>query len=245
VDWLSQFTAHAVHTVTAGNLQDQAALFLIGFLTEFGIPFPFMLDTVLFLTGYQIDDLWLRGILVVLILLAAREAGAGIVYWIFHSFGNPLVKWLGRRFPAIPGKLERFTARLGIKTTLALVISRLGAEIPLAASGLVFRSSLSIALSRLTPGLLTLTSVASGTLRFHYIYFAMGIGIESIFSDCTVIVIGIITGYGLRQLNFAPQGWLFIIGIIINIGVAFALQYFIWRKAGTSHQHESSQIQGK
>ena len=191
-----------------------------------------MIDTVLFLMGYQIDDIWLRTIVVVIILMVARELGAGIVYGIFYSFGNPLIRWLGRRFPGIPRRFERLTNRLGIKTTLALIISRLGAEAPLAASGLVFRPSFSIALARLTPGLLSLTSIASGTLRFRYIFFAMGIGISSIYSDCTVIVLGIIAGFGLRQLSSAPPAWVFIVGIIVNACIVITIQYFIWRKAG-------------
>jgi membrane protein DedA with SNARE-associated domain len=235
-EWIAQFTAHALHIVTVGDLQDLAAIFLVASLTEFGVPFPLVMDTVLFLIGYQIEETWLKAIIVIFVLMIAREAGSTIVYWLFHSLGNPLVKWLARRFPAIPKKLEGLTSRLGIKTTLALVISRLGAEVPLAASGLGFRAPVTIALTRLTPGLLSLTSIASGTLRFRYIYFAAGIGISSLFSDCTVITIGIITGYGLRQISSTPPSWLIIIGIVINIMVVMTIQHFIWRNAGSKLQ---------
>jgi membrane protein DedA with SNARE-associated domain len=235
-EWIAQFTSHALHIVAMGNLQDLEAISLIAFLTEFGVPFPLVMDSVLFLIGYQIEDSWLKAIIVIFVLLIAREAGSTIVYQLFHSLGNPLVKWLARRFPSIPQKWERLTSRLRIKTTLALVISRLGAEVPLAASGLGFRAPVTIALTRLTPGLLSLTSIVSGTLKFRYIYFAAGIGISSLFSDCTVIIMGVITSYGLRQLSSTPPSWLLIIGIIINIIVVMTIQRFIWRNVGKKIQ---------
>jgi membrane protein DedA with SNARE-associated domain len=242
VEWVSQFTAHAQHIISAGNLQDLTAIFLIAYLTEFGIPFPLMVDSVLFLLGYQIELVWLKAIIVILILLVAREAGAAVVYWFFHFVGNPVVKWLKRRFPGLSGFWLKLTDKFGVRNTLTLIVSRLGSGAPMAASGLGFRAPVTIALSRLTPGLLSLTSIASGTLRFRYRYFASGIGISSLFSDCTVIILGIITGYGLRELVSSPPPWLLVTGIIVNLGVVLTVQYFIWRRVkGDQTKIESTQ----
>jgi membrane protein DedA with SNARE-associated domain len=229
VDWIAQITIHALHVVSAGDIQDLSAVFSIAFLTEFGIPFPFMLDTVLFLLGYQIESAWLKTALVILILMVARQAGSSIVYWLFRSLGSPLLYWLTRRFPSVPRKFENLTARLKIKATLALMVSRLGAELPVAVSGLGLRAPFTIALFRLTPGILSLTSIASGTLRFRYLYFVTGIGMSALFSDCTVVMLGVITGYGLRQITSSPPAWFIIIGIIVNLAVVLFIQYLIWR----------------
>jgi membrane protein DedA with SNARE-associated domain len=231
MEWLAQFTAHAVHIVSVGDAVDLSAGFAVAFLTELGIPFPLVLDTILFLLGYQIQEVWVRAIAVVLGLLLAREAGAAVLFWLAHSLGHPLLEWVGRRFPAVPRRLNAVSGSLGIRAPLAVAISRLSAQAPLAVSGFALRAPLTIALSRLTPGLLTVTSLASGTLRFKYRYFVAGIAIASIFADSTVIALGVITGYGLRQLSVSPPPWLLVIGIVINLIVVLAVQRAIWRHA--------------
>jgi membrane protein DedA with SNARE-associated domain len=231
-EFLSQFTAHAFHIISAGDVQDLSAVFLVACLTEFGIPFPFMIDTVLFLLGYQISAVWLKAMIVIFILFIAREAGANIVYWIFRSLGHPVIKWLIIKFPGVSLKFRKISGKLKIQSTLALILSRLSAEAPLAVSGLALRAPVTVALSRLTPGLLSLTSVASGTLRLRYFYFVTGTGIASLFSDCTVLIFGVFTGYVLHQVISTPPAWLLIIGIIINISFVMILQFFVWRRAG-------------
>ena len=192
IEWITAFTAHAMHIVAEGDAQDLAALFLVAALTECDIPFPLVQDSILFMLGYQITDLWLKTITVMLVLLVARETGAGIVYWLSHFIGNPIAKRIMKRFPSISTGAEKFVRRLGMKTPLAVAAARLGAGAPFASSASTFglHAPVTVAMARLTPGLLTVTSVASGVMRIKYRYFFLGTGISSIIDDCGTILLG-------------------------------------------------------
>ncbi len=232
VGWLLQFSNHALHIMGFGNPQDLVGVFLVASLGEFGIPFPLVLDSILFYLGFHLGGLWLTAIIVILVLLLGRVLGATGVYWISRSLGHSIIKWLGNRFPSLPHKLNNLAQMPGIKTVLSLTVSRLAIRTPLAASAtyLGWGTPLTVALARLTPGLLTATSVASGASGFRYKYFAGGIGIASILSDVASISLGAITGYGLREFIPNPSSWLMVIGIIVDIAVIIAIQHFVSRR---------------
>lgn len=230
--WFSELTARAMEVASQGNIGALAALFLMVSLTEVGVPFPLVLDTTLFLLGYQLGQLWWQAIAAVLVLLLGRESGSTIVYWLSHALGNPVINWSGKRFPSLRRNLERLTKKLGIRASLAVVLSRLTAQAPLAASISSFggRVSFTVAIARLTPGLLTATSIASGTIGLRYGYFALGIALASIFVDAAIIALGAIMGYGLLHLGFAPSPWLIIVGLVVNIALIWSVQRLLWRR---------------
>jgi membrane protein DedA with SNARE-associated domain len=232
-EWLAEFTSHAMHMISHGDTQDLAGLFLVGSFTELGIPFPMMLDTVLFLLGYRITALWIKVIIVMLVLLVARETGSAIVYWLFHTLGSPLFGWLKSRFPSLTARLIRIGNRLATKASLGVVFSKLKDQLSTStssASGLKSRVPLVIALARLTPGLLTATSVASGIIKLPYGHFALGTAMASLIDDSATIILGVITGYVFRELNINRSPWFVLLGVVIDIVVIIIIQRIIWRR---------------
>ncbi len=173
------------------------------------------------------------------ILLTAREAGAGIVYLLSHHLGSSIIRWIQKRFPIVPARIIKITERLHVKDTIQAAFSRLTGNTSSASSPSRFGSRIpvTVAMVRLTPGLLTATSVASGIMGVRYNYFATGIAIASVIDDCATIILGVITGYGLRELNLVSSSWFMFLGVILDIVVVLAIQRFLWRsKAATAEK---------
>jgi membrane protein DedA with SNARE-associated domain len=233
IEWLEDFTSHALHIISEGDAQDMAAVFLIASLGEMGVPFPMVLDTLLLLLGYQITSLWLKIIITMLLLIFARETGAALVYWFSHKLGNPFIRWLRKKFPLLPTRLSGLASHLHIRAFIGLALSRLTNYAPKTApvSSLGPSAPVTIAMARLTPGLLTATSVVSGVIGLPYRHFAMGTAIASIIDDSATIILGVVTGYGLRTLNVTTSSpWFILLGVIVDIIILLALQRLIWRK---------------
>jgi len=230
IEWVTHLYSFVMQVVSVQGPHDLVPILSVATLSEFGVPFPLVVDTLLFLLGYQISHLWLETILVVLALMAGRIIGSSLVYLLARSLGSPLVRWLGTRFPNLRNRADKLTRRFGLANTLAKCISRLGTKVTHTSPATCFKFALplTVASGRLTPGLRGMTSVASGTLRFRYRYFAIGIGIASLLSDVASIFLGVVTGYGLRQLNIDPSAWLVLAAIAINIAMLIVMQRFLW-----------------
>lgn len=80
ISWLSGLGARVMDSTTYDNPGVLAALFFVALLTEIGVPFPLVIDTVLFALGYQFAQLWFYVIVVVFLLCLGRECGATAVY---------------------------------------------------------------------------------------------------------------------------------------------------------------------
>ena len=229
---MSDLVPRAMEAVGQGDVASLGALFLLVSLTEIGVPFPLVLDSILFLLGFQLGIWWWRAVLVILVLLLAREFGATTVYWLSHYVGNPLITWLGYRLPWLRAAAVRLTEKRRIQGSLGVVLSRLRTPAPMTASISHFgmRVSMMIAVARLTPGMLTATSIASGTIRLRYPYFAIGIGLASLFVDTAIITLGFITGYWLLRLGVAPSSWLIVVGLVVNLAIIWLVPYLLWRR---------------
>ncbi len=241
-DVLSAFASSVSNIVNAGDAQAFVALFLVAALTEFGIPFPLVLDSLLFILGYQILDSVPKAALVMAVLLLGRVAGSSGVYWLAYLLGGTIIKWLSKRFPSLSARMSKFARKLGMKDSLPVALSRMGIQTSLvaAATTFSFRTPLAVAMARLTPGLLTVTSVASGILRLRYRYFVLGIVMSSVFYDVLTIALGAITGYGLRQFNITLSSWSTIVGVAVDIVVVLVIMRFIRRRmAKKTAQKES------
>ena len=109
-----------MEAVGQGDIASLGALFLIVSLTEIGVPFPLVLDTILFLLGFQLS-LWLwRALLVILVLLLARELGSTTVYWLSHYAGNPFASWLGDHLPRLRSAASRLMEKRRLQGPLAI-----------------------------------------------------------------------------------------------------------------------------
>jgi membrane protein DedA with SNARE-associated domain len=230
IEWVTHLYTFVMQVISVQGPHDLVPILSVATISEFGVPFPLVVDTLLFMLGYKISHLWLETILVVLALMAGRVIGSSLVYLLARTLGSPLVRWLGKRFPNWRDRADKISRRFGVANSLAKCISRLGAKVSLTAPATRFSFALplSVASGRLTPGLRGMTSVASGTLRFRYRAFALGIAIASLLSDMAAIFLGVVTGYGLRQLNIDPSAWLVVLTIAINIAMLIVMQRFLW-----------------
>ncbi len=166
-------------------------LFFLAVTTDIGIPVPFVLDTILILTAYNTGPLSIQVILIVAALFVGRQVGSGILYLLSRYLGKHFIGWLKCRVPSIGGRLDSYTARLGRLAPLA------------------------VATGRLTPGLLQVTSVASGAIRMRYYHFALGIAISSLVYDLILVLLGFIAAIHPRagDLNFTI--WLLVSMVVI------------------------------
>ncbi len=236
LEWFTQFTPNILHVVGALNVQDLGAIFAVAMLTEFGVPFPLVLDSLLVLLGYQITSSWFTAIIVVGVLMAGREAGSTGVFWLSRSIGKPLLAWIGRRLPFIPRLADRVSHRLRLHAALAVATSRLGVKAGMAApaTALSAGTPFAVAITRLVPGLLSVTSIAAGLLGFRYKHFTLGIALASLISDAAEIGLGVATGFGLRQFSLAPSPFFILGAVAIDILVVILLQRWWWKR--TSRQ---------
>src|SRR5271157_650927 len=159
-DLISELVKEALEATSQISPQVLVALFGIAFLTEIGIPFPLILDTTLFLIGYQMTHLGLNPAVVVLVLLLGRECGSGALYWLSHAVGERFFGWLEHRFPKFRTRIEGLSKKSGMPLFLSVILSQLVARNPslgpLSSTGI--RASSTVALARITPGLLSLTT---------------------------------------------------------------------------------------
>jgi membrane protein DedA with SNARE-associated domain len=202
LDLLNELTRHAAEAITQGNPTALLALFFISALTEVGIPFPFILDTILIFTGYQKGLLSQETAYIMLSLMAGRILGASVIYWLTRFIGRAFIKWISRRFPFLQKRMDWLTARLS------------------------HRAPLAVAIARLTPGLLTPSTVAAGVICIRYWHLILGIAISSVVADGVLLVIGFVTGRSLDQLGIKPSVWLVIIGLVIIVGIIWAINTY-------------------
>ncbi len=209
--WLNELVARAMEAVTEGSPAVMVALFLVAALTEVGVPFPFVLDSVLFFIGYQTGKVPAHVLLVLVALFLGRVLGSAVIYWPARFFGGPFLNWCGRRFPSVRRNLDRIKVKLGSQTGIALAVARL------------------------TPGLLLPATVASGAIRLRYDHFVLGVLISALAADGILLVSGLVMGLGVKFLGITPSPWVFLAGLVVVIVLIwFVPRYFTKRKAPES-----------
>jgi membrane protein DedA with SNARE-associated domain len=200
---LARTTLNALSEGTWGAL---LGLFFVSGLTELGIPFPFIVDSILIVTGIQKDIFSLKVGMIMLSLGAGRLVGASIIYWLTRLVGKVFINWAGRRFPFLQRRLDWLTAKLSRRAPIA------------------------VAVARLTPGLLTPSTVASGVICLRYVYLLLGIAISSVIADISLLLLGFFTGKGLEQFGLKQNVWLIIIIVIVIIGIVSLVGWRLSRR---------------
>jgi membrane protein DedA with SNARE-associated domain len=207
IDWFNSLMATAVNAVTQNSFEAMAALFLVATLTEVGVPFPFVIDGALFITSFEGGLFSFQVLFVMLALVLGREVGAAIIFWLSRFVGDTFIKWLARHFPKL--KIQEKMVRLHI---------RLKRQAPLA-----------VAIGRLTPGLLTASSVAAGYCGMKYYQFVMGIILASAIADGALVIIGFATRHGLNILGFTPSTWE-VVGVLVGVIFLVSLIRWLWSR---------------
>ncbi len=205
IAWLEEIAGSALTAVNEGNIAALFSLFLITGLTEIGIPFPYIVDTVLFVSSCQSRALTPQLGVVVLVVFLGRHFGSSVIYWLTRILGNALLSWMSRRFPRFHKRYDRVTYRIHRRAVLGIAITRL-------------------------MQLLTLASVASGAIKVRYHHFLLGVTMAAIIFDGALIGLGILAGHGLQRYDIVPSVLIVILGFIVVIGLVYGSWQLLQRR---------------
>jgi membrane protein DedA with SNARE-associated domain len=197
-------------------------LFSLAIITDIGIPVPFVLDTILMLTAYKVmisgEPHWTPVVMIILMLFLGRQVGSGILYLLSRYLGSSFLGMLKKRFPSLENQLDTFKARLKHWATLMVVTGRL------------------------TPGLLQITSVASGAIRMRYQYFALGIALASIVYDGLLILLGFFAAHNPWAENRSFTT-LLIIAMVVIVCILWPVLFAVIQR--TKKKTETVKVEAK
>jgi membrane protein DedA with SNARE-associated domain len=211
IDWINSGLATLAASISVDNPGGLAAIFFITVSCDIGIPFPFVLDTILFFTTYEIGALSWPVLLIILMLWGGRLLGTGIIYWVSRLLGTRLVDWVGKRSRFLRRNFEQFQNRLN-KWTVPVIVA-----------------------ARLTPGLMQVSSVAAGTVRVPYYQVVLAILFSSIVYDGILIALGTLARLGFKDVGPENSFWI-VIGFVGIMTVVFVTIYLIRRRFKQSQQ---------
>jgi membrane protein DedA with SNARE-associated domain len=203
MDWFNSLLTTITTAVAQNSFAALATLFLVAMLTEIGMPFPFIIDGALLVASYENGLLSFHVLFVIVALTLGRLVGATAIYWLSRFAGDKFIGWLARRFP-----------KLKLLEKMAWLNARLHRH-----------AMWAVAVARLTPGLLTPSTVAAGCSGVKYYRLVLGIILASIIADGALVIVGVITKYGLTFLGFTPSTWEVLLALA---AVIFLIWFFRW-----------------
>lgn len=203
--WLYEIGQRALEAVNQSSPPVLAALFVLTFLTEFAIPFPWIQDIIYFYVGFQFGRSTMREIPVLLALILGRFAGSTVIYWLARLAGTPFIKWLGRHFKSFPPRIAQLKRRLKKHTVVAM------------------------ASVRLIPGALLPSNVAAGAVGLSYWAFLTGIFWASVIDDGSTILSGLLVRLSIDYLHVEPSPLVFGIGVVTTEVVIWLVPWIIFR----------------
>jgi membrane protein DedA with SNARE-associated domain len=208
--WIRDLLNLATQAAGSSSPAGLLTMFLIAALTEIGMPFPLVIDGVLFLTGYQSGLVSTQVLWIILALILGREVGATVIYILSRIMRDAFSNWLARRFPKWNDRLIWLSNKLSRRAVLA------------------------VAVARLTPGLLTPSTVAAGCVRVRYYQLVLGIIAASIVSDGALVIIGFAAKHGMKIAGIEPAPWQGIIAfVVIFAGIFLARRYWPRKRVKT------------
>jgi membrane protein DedA with SNARE-associated domain len=205
IDWINGALATLAASINANNPGGLAAIFFITVSCDIGIPFPFVLDTILFFTTYELGAFSWPVLLIILMIWGGRLLGTGIIYWVSRLLGTRFVDWVGRRSKFLRRNFEQFQNRLG-RWTIPVIVA-----------------------ARLTPGLMQVSSVAAGTMRVRYYQVVLAIIFSSIVYDGTLVALGTLARLGFKDVEPEYSAWI-VIGFVGIMTVVFVAVHLIRRR---------------
>lgn len=209
IAWINGALSTLAASISVDNLAGLAAIFFIAMSCDIGIPFPFVLDTIVFFTTYKVGPLSWPVLLVIVMLLGGSLLGTSIIYWVSRLLGTRFVDWIGRRSRFLRRNLEQFQNKLG-RWTIPVIVA-----------------------ARLTPGLMQVSSVAAGTLRLPYYQVVLASVFSFIIYDGTLIVLGTLARLGLKDVGPEYSAWI-VIGFVAIMAAIFATVYLVRRRSKLS-----------
>ncbi len=186
---------------------------MITMFTEMGVPFPFILDGILFLSSYQ-NGPSVQVLYTLLAIFLGRLAGSAAVYWFTRLLGNATINWLSKRFKKIKEHLVNIEARIVSEAAFAIAIPRIS-------------------------GLMTLTSMAAGGIKLRYGHFLIGVVLSSLIFDGALIILGFIMNSGFHYFGFTPALWQVVVFLVATIIIIWIIRLvIIRRRAKLRHENK-------
>ena len=207
IDWINGAIATLAASISVDNPTGLVAIFLAAVSADIGIPFPFVLDTILFFTTYEIGAFSWPVLLIILMIWCGRLMGTGIVYWISRLLGTRFVNWVGRRSKFLRRNFEQFENTLD-RWTIPVIVA-----------------------ARLTPGLMQVSSVAAGTVHIPYHKVVLAIMFSSVVYDGALVALGTLARLGLRNVGPEYSAWI-VIGLVGIMTMVFVAVHLTRRRAG-------------
>jgi membrane protein DedA with SNARE-associated domain len=199
-----EFFTKLTYAVSLSNPLGLGLIFLMGMMTDIGIPLLLTLEIFLLFASFYVGPLSLQVFLIVAMLVAGREAGAAVLYWVSYTLGDPFLHWIQRHFPWFMKGIRR--VRNGIRT----------------------RPILMVVAVRLTPGFLQIPSLISGSLRLGSPRFAIGVAVSSLIYDFGLVAFGFVASIFFKNARQDLQSY-FIIFLISSIIVMWLILFFRFR----------------
>jgi len=209
IEWINGALSTLAASISVDNPTGLAAIFFITVSCDIGIPFPFVLDTILFFTTYKMGALSWPVLLVLMMLLGGSLLGTSIIYWVSRLLGTRFVDWVGRRSKFLRRNLEQFQNKLG-RWTIPVIVA-----------------------ARLTPGLMQVSSVAAGTIRIPYYQVVLASVFSFIIYDGTLIILGTLARLGLKDVGPEYSAWI-VIGFVVIMAAIFVTVHLIRRRSKLS-----------
>lgn len=209
IEWINAALATLAASISVDNPGGLVAIFFITVSCDIGIPFPFVLDTILFFTTYKTGAFSLPVLLIILMLFSGSLVGTGIVYWLSRLLGPRFVDWVGKRSKFLRRNLELFQNRLG-RWTIPVIVA-----------------------ARLTPGLMQVSSVAAGTMRVRYYKVILAVLLSSTIYDGTLIILGTLARLGLEDVGPEHSVWI-VLGFVAIMTAIFASIHLLRRRGKLS-----------
>lgn len=210
IEWINGALATLAASISVDNPRGLAAIFFMTVSCDIGFPFPFVLDTILFFTTYEVGALSWPVLLIILMLWGGRLLGTGIIYWVSRLLGKRFVDWVGRRSEFLQRSFEQFQNNLG-KWTIPVIV-----------------------VARLTPGLMQVSSVAAGTVCIPYYRVVLAIMFSSVAYDGTLIALGTLARLGLKDMGPEYSAWI-VIGFVAIMTVVFLTVHLIRRRSNRAN----------
>jgi membrane protein DedA with SNARE-associated domain len=205
IEWINAALSTLATSINLNNPGGLAAIFFITVSCDIGIPFPFVLDTILFFTTYEKGALSWPVLLIILMIWGGRLLGTGIIYWVSRLLGTRFIDWVGKRSKFLRRNFEQFQNKLG-RWTIPVIVA-----------------------ARLTPGLMQVSSVAAGTMHVRYYKLVLAIVLSSVVYDGTLIILGTLARLGLKDVGPEYSAWI-VIGFVAIMTVVFVAIHLVRRR---------------
>jgi membrane protein DedA with SNARE-associated domain len=212
IDWINGALSTLAAAISTDNPGGLAAIFFLTVSADIGIPFPFLLDTILFFTTYKMGALSLPVLLLIIMLLGGSLLGTSIIYWLSRLLGPRFVDWVGKRSKFLRRNIEQFQNRLG-RWTIPVIVA-----------------------ARLTPGLMQVSSVAAGTVRVRYYQMVLAIILSLTVYDGTLIILGTLARLGFKDVGPEYAAWI-VLGFVGIMAAIFVVIHLIRRRAKLRNEH--------